>query len=297
MAGMGFDEGKGNGREPLLSDPVALQTHIVRVLHGEWWNGGGPCPPDESDDIRLSAVLLLLGVLKSEAAAEPEICVVLNKRSEQVRQSGDLCCPGGTVELRLDPWLAKIASLPGFPLARWPHWPRLRRECPAAARKLAMLFAAGLRESWEEMRLNPFGIRFLGPLPSHRLVMFRRVIHPTAGWIKRQEHFELSWEVEEIIVIPLRNLLDGSNYAKLKLDADPSVRAKMSRRARSGELPCYLHRANGRTETLWGATFHIVTMFLKAVFGFTPPENPSQPVRRGLLDASYFQGREGKARS
>ena len=41
-----------------------------------------------------------------------------------------------------------------------------------------LLFAASIRESFEEMGLNPFGVQFLGPLPPQRLVMFHREIFP-----------------------------------------------------------------------------------------------------------------------
>ena len=78
---------------------------------------------------------------------------------------------------------------------------------------MALLFATSLRESFEEMRLNPMGVKFLGPMPSTSLVMFRRVIYPLVGWLKRQKHFFPNWEVEKMVYIPLEELLRGERYA------------------------------------------------------------------------------------
>lgn len=97
----------------------------------------------------------------------------------------------------VDAVLARLLHLPLAPLARWPHWRHWQRRCPAEAHQLALRLATGVRESLEEMRLNPFGIRFLGPLPPQRLVMFRRVIYPMAGWVPHQHRFFPNWEVEK----------------------------------------------------------------------------------------------------
>jgi hypothetical protein len=292
MAGMAIDEGKIEGITRLLESPAALQAHILRVLH-ENREHESPVAMQASDRVALSSVMLLLGGIRPHDSMPPEICVVLNKRSENVRQSGDLCCPGGAVELRLDRYLAKIASLPGFPLAQWPYWSALRREKPEEALDLALLLATGLRESWEEMRLNPFGIRFLGPLPSHRLVLFRRVIFPMAGWIKHQERFVPSWEVEKIVSIPIRELLNPANYALYRLHIVPHLKEKLPHSME--DHPCFIHRRDGHTEMLWGATYRIVMLFLKMIFGFTPPDPPPLPMVSGVLDEAYLNGRSNRA--
>ncbi|QCQ20731.1 hypothetical protein [Desulfoglaeba alkanexedens] len=77
---------------------------------------------------------------------------------------GGSLCPGGTTEQGVDPIFARLLSLPGFPLSRWPHWRRWKRTCPEEAAKLALHLATCMRESWEEMRLNPLRVRFLGVL-------------------------------------------------------------------------------------------------------------------------------------
>ena len=41
-----------------------------------------------------SAVLFLLGLQPGKSNHPEEPCLILNKRSADVRQAGDLCCPG-----------------------------------------------------------------------------------------------------------------------------------------------------------------------------------------------------------
>ena len=130
-------------------------------------------------------------------------CLILNKRSMKVRQPGDLCCPGGSVSPGIDYKLAQLLFLPGTPIRRWRFLGQWRRKRPAEADYLGLLLATGLRESFEEMRLNPFGVRFLGPLPPAELVMFRRKIYPLVCWVARQKKFTANWEVDKIVSIPL----------------------------------------------------------------------------------------------
>lgn len=237
----------------------------------------------------MSSVMFLLARLEVEAGAPREVCLVLNKRSKEVKQSGDLCCPGGTVETQLDPYLARLLSLPHSPLSRWPFWSRYRSAHPHQARLLALLLAAALRENWEEMRLNPLGIRFLGPLPSQRLLLFKRIIYPMIGWIQRQRQFVPSWEVEKIVAIPLRSLLSPWNYANYRLHVPPEVENKIDRGVQ--DMPCFLYRLHGHSEILWGATYRIVTQFLQLIFAFKPPDIETLPVVLGIMEENYLSGR------
>ena len=153
---------------------------------------------------------------------------------------------------------------------------------------MALLFATSLREGVEEMRLNPFGIEFLGPLPPDTLVMFQRVIYPLVGWIKRQKRFFPNWEVEKIVHIPLRHFFNRDHYASYRLrfemppeNIDPRLLE---------DFPCFIHQSHNEREVLWGATYRIVMVFLEMVFGFTPPETGSLPVVYGTLDDNYHNG-------
>lgn len=271
----------------LLADTPALLKHITGVLN------------DQSLDERLysknilnsstaSSVLFLLGCHCGENKHATESCLVLNKRSLKVRQAGDLCCPGGSISSRLDFLLAKMLSLPGSPLARWSYRHVWRKRQSNELKNLALLLAAGLREGFEEMHLNPFGVQLLGPLSPERLVMFQRVIYPFVCWISTQKQFKPNWEVEKILYIPLRELLDHDRYARYRLHIDTTENTDKNRRVK--EFRCFIHHDRGETERLWGATFRITMRFLELVFGFDPPDIDALPTVEGRLDENYLTG-------
>lgn len=240
------------------------------------------------DSLNPSAVLFLLGPQCGENKTESEPCLILNKRSQKVKQPGDLCCPGGSIAPHLDSWFAKFLTLPSLPMSRWHYWSHWHDQHPSEARQLALFFATSLRESFEEMRLNPFGVRFMGPLPPQRLKMFQRVIFPMAGWNSHQKRFIPNWEVEKIVHIPLRHLLTPDYYACYSLQFAPYVEKKLSRKAQ--DYPCFLYKNQDGQELLWGATYRIVTLFLNLIFGFTPPDMASLPVISGTLEGNYLTG-------
>ena len=235
-----------------------------------------------------SAVLFLLGLIGEEKNFPPEPCVILNKRSLKVKQAGDLCCPGGSISSGLDSFLAKLLYLPGASLSKWPYWHMWRKEQRQQARRLALLYATSLREGFEEMRLNPFGVKFLGPLPPQKLIMFQRVIYPMVGWIVGQKRFTPNWEVEKVLYIPLRKLLVPSNYACYRLNI--KSRPESEENSIIKDFPCFLYEHNDSVEKLWGATFRITMVFLEIVFGFKPPDIESLPVVHGTLDENYLTG-------
>lgn len=289
---MGEAERQRMTDEHLLNDPEGLQSRIRERL-----SAGCGCQslfsPDSCDRVRSSSVTLLLGLQDAEDGAVGEISIILNKRSRDVLQGGDLCCPGGTINSRLDACLAKALYLPGSPLSRWPHWSSLKRSCPQEAGLLSRLLATALRESWEEIRLNPLRISFLGPLPSQCLIVFRRVIHPMVAWVTRPQRFTLNWEVEKIVPIPLRSLLNRDNYARYCLEVPPQLGWRLP--GRDHEFPCFLYWWQDSREILWGVTFRMVMSLLESVFGFSPPEGSDLPRVRGVLEAQYVQGRAGQA--
>ncbi len=229
-----------------------------------------------------SSVLLLI------SAHNKKPCLILNKRSEQVRQPGDLCCPGGGVEPVLDRFLGKILTLPGCPVEKWPYWAGLKKEHPEKIRDINVFLATALRESFEEMRLYPFGFDFLGPLAPMRLVMFDRTIWPMAGWTGQKSPFSTNWEVAQIIYIPLEELLNYDNYRCYHLMISKKVNNEIKTDTR--KLPCFICEKNGHTELLWGATYNIIASFLKIVFEFIPPDISSLPVVSGKLENRYFTG-------
>jgi hypothetical protein len=266
----------------LLQRPPQLIKHIMRRLY-ERNNQHPVFTIDGSDWQTASAVLFSLGRYPQKDRFAGEPCLILNKRSVNVRQPGDLCCPGGRVSRRLDAGLATLLRLPMLPLARWHYWHHWRKMRPRDAQRLRLLLATGLRESVEEMRLNPFGLDFLGPLPAQPLVMFQRVIYPMVVWVSSQKRFYPNWEVEKIIYIPLRELLNPARYARYQLQFEAQSSA-----AQVNTFPCFRYEKENKAELLWGATYRITAVFLEYVFGFVPPDVNSLPEIHGRLSRAYL---------
>jgi hypothetical protein len=231
---------------------------------------------------------LLLGQHGDENGSPPDPSIILNKRSRRVKQPGDLCCPGGRVIPRLDYYFAKLLTVPLLPLARWLYWSYWRRERPQESQRLAILFATGLRESFEEMGLNPFGVKFMGPLQPESLMIFQRFIFPMVCWVPRQKRFRINWEVEKVVYIPLRNLLNPVYYGRYRISMSPNIEIEYHNM--KNDFPCFVHQRGDEKEVLWGATYRIVTLFLKLIFGFEPPDLASLPVVPGILDENYYNG-------
>jgi len=273
-------------RESLLEDSSCLTAHIQDVLQKRSIRES-LFPQGVSRSTEASAVLFLLNGKCPNSQINPNPCVVLNKRSQMVKQPGDLCFPGGAISHGLDPKLAQFIKLPFFPLSRWPHWPKWQRERPRQARRLSVLLATGMRESFEEMKLNPLGVRFLGPLPPQRLVMFRREIFPFVGWIRSQKRFFINWEVEKIVHIPLRELLNKDNYARYKLIFNVPKGSVKS--GSYQHFPCFLHRTMMGTDVLWGATYRMIMVFLELIFGFEAPEMDRLKAVDGVIEETYYR--------
>ena len=235
-----------------------------------------------------SSVLFMLGSHCRGKRFSSTPCLILTKRSLQVKQPGDLCCPGGSISSGLDVYLSKLLWLWGSPLYRWPYWSLWRKKRYSEARRLALLFATCLREGFEEIRLNPLGVTFLGPLPSQQLVMFRKVVFPMVCWVGRQKRFFPNREVERVVYIPLHRLLNPSGYARYRVHFDSS--RKNGKDSNTKEYPCFVCEDQGESEVLWGATFRITMVFLETVFGFNPPDMDSVPVVQGFLGENYLTG-------
>jgi len=270
----------------LLYDLSGLNRYIKKVLL-ENFIGNTTYGNETCDSITRSAVLLLLGMHRNNSGISAKPGIFLNKRSERVKQPGDLCCPGGRISPRMDGLMKKLLYLPGFPLYKSSYGHAAQNMNTESIGKLALYLTTSLRESYEEMRLNPLSIKFLGPLPTQQLSVFKNIIYPMAGWLKRKpEKFRINQEVERVVFIPLEELLEPANYARYDLEYVPDSR-------RNGELqiqhhPCF--RYGDEKDLLWGATYRIVTKFLKIIFDFTPPDKDMLPTISGTLRPDYFTG-------
>lgn len=270
--------------EKVLNEPSALRDRIQEKI-------GKLGPPAGLSGQNLKNASVVLFVLTQCAGrrseSRPEPCLILNKRSPQIRQGGDLCCPGGGISWAMDNFLARLLGLLGSPMKR--RSARGGRQADQAnSRVLNLLLAAGLREAWEEMRLNPLHFKFLGVLPEQHLVMFDRVIYPMVGWASPQP-LKPNWEVDRIVPIALRRLLDPDHYGRFRPMVSPS-QDDQPQPLRHEDFPCYIHEDNEGREMLWGATFRITLNFLRLVFDFHPPEIENLPLVHRHLDETYLNG-------
>jgi len=268
---------------PTRTDSIRSVESFTRFVQARL----GLHPPEPfafntNGDLRqLSAVLFLLG-----SGTEGKPVLILNKRSRHVRQPGDLCCPGGGIAPTIDPLLAKWLGLPMPPLSKWSRRGWWQRNRPKDWPKLTLLLATALREGFEEMRLNPLGVQFLGTMPAQHLIMFRRAIYPLVGWVQNQKRFFPNWEVEKIVRIPLASFFEAGNYACCRIsfqDENPGSPEIPYR-----DMPCFIHRQNNAAELLWGATYRLTEQFLSTVFEFIPPPLPTLPIIERSLNRRYL---------
>ncbi len=257
--------------------------HARAQLGGEASNG-----LSHLDSGTLKRASVVLFVISPCGGVQSEPCLILNKRSVKVRQAGDLCCPGGGVSWGVDRLLAQLLKVPGTPFRQWDNWPLWQKHFGANSRALSLLLATGLREAWEEMRLNPVRFNFLGMLPSQQLVMFDRVIFPIVGSTSYHA-LKPNWEVERIISIPIRKLLDPNRYGRFRPMVN-TPRNGDAKQLRHVDFPCYIHEDEQGSEMLWGATYRITQAFLESVFGFSPPQETDLPLVRRYLDDRYLNG-------
>jgi hypothetical protein len=158
---------------------------------------------------------------------------------------------------------------------------------------ISLFLANALREAWEEVRVNPLNIRFLGALPSRELYVFSRIIFPVVGLVRRDWTFQPNREVERVIEIPLKALFDRNRYGTLTVEIESTLPFRHEVEP-VRNFPCFLYAPpGGREEVLWGATMSIVMNFLEIVFGFTLPEENSNRVVRKSLRPDYATGNHG----
>jgi hypothetical protein len=275
-----------------MQSPDALISRIVNRL---WkhirdapWNGR-----HDNDNLENPSIVLLPIGTNIIPASQNELqpCLILNKRSQRVKQPGDLCCPGGGLIAGLDSIIAKLLLLPNSPLTSWPRWNCLKKKDSDSASKLALYLAAGLREAFEEMRLNPFRTKLLGVLAPQKLRMFNKTIFPVVVWVPNQNRFKPNWEVEKIVILPLKKLLDPVHYARYRLVYPDFLKSRFKRSKE--DFPCFIHhRHHQQQEMLWGATYRIVKIFLNTVLDFNPPDHSKLPLYIGQMERGYMTGND-----
>jgi 8-oxo-dGTP pyrophosphatase MutT (NUDIX family) len=239
------------------------------------------------------AVLLPL-YFRGERNPEGTTCghyaFLLSKRSNSVQQPGDLCAPGGGIHPFLDSLLGRLLRFGLLPGIRGPGFALAKGEGKLIYGKILFLLSNALRESWEELRLSPFNVEFLGPLPTYRLRHRPWIIFPLVGRVRHCWKPKLSWEVDKIVSIPLGKFFDPANFAVYSLEVPENITTQGI--PNPWEFPCLVHKENGGEEILWGATFEIIRTFFKIVFDFSFPIPDKRKVVRRPLPLNYFSGRE-----
>jgi hypothetical protein len=242
---------------------------------------------------RLAAgILLPLLFRDSPCSGKPdtgEFVFQLIKRSSLVSQPGDLSCPGGMIHPVIDRLLRPLLLHGPFPIIRGPARAYALNRGSKSFRITTLFLANALRETWEEIRLPPCRVRYLGPLPTHSLVRFRRTIFPLAGYVENAGSPRPNREVEKIVEIPLAAFYQEERIGCHTLSVPDPSKAGVTTPIRS---PCLIHRStDGAEEILWGATFHILTRFLAIVMDYQLPDWINGPVIQRTLRADYLGGR------
>jgi 8-oxo-dGTP pyrophosphatase MutT (NUDIX family) len=244
----------------------------------------------EKGTLWLAAGVLLLLSYKGSETDEPfsGFSFQLIKRSARVPQGGDLSCPGGILDPAFDGVLSRFIryGLPPVITGDARRHARLGEDEDFA--HTCLFLANAMRESWEEIRLSPFNVHYLGTLPCYNLMLFTKTIFPVVGLVKKEKSYRLNGEVDRIVEIPLASFFDEGNYAVYSLEASDRIKGNADRQ---WEFPCLIHvEQDGTEEVLWGATFHIIISFLTAIFDFDFSRiNPTRVIT-GTLDRKYLTG-------
>ena len=285
----------------ILHDEVGFQRHALEVLTSypidyvsqiDFWKEekNGPTPWE-----RGGVLLPIFFSRDPRIGSRPkgEYVFLLNKRSKRIPQGGDLCGPGGRSHYIWDSIFQRVFQMGLLPGAKGMRsrflWGREKR----LYELILFFWSNALRESWEELRLNPVNIEFLGPLKTYRLESRRWIIFPLAGKIKKAWKPKLNPEVEKLVEIPLTAFFQPGHYAICKFEISKEMSPQGSPRSR--EVPCLMFGEEGKEEILWGATYNIIREFLKVVMDRPLPFPDGQRIVRRSLAFNYYTGsQQGK---
>lgn len=265
-------------RERLAARPVnyARQMSVIDSYNRK----GAPWQP--------AGVLIPLCFKKPKEPGDPdrgEFVLQLIRRSSAVAQGGDLSGPGGMLSSRLDGILRFPLLLGATPVLR--GFPRYRAKARGSEEfaAIGLFLANALREAWEEIRLNPWNVEFLGPLPFRDLLLFTRTIFPVLGHVKKDTLFRPNEEVDRVVEIPLAAFFKEEHYGTYRISDNANGLPSLF------ETPCLIWKSpEGVEDVLWGVTLQIVTDFLAIVFDFKPAGMGRSRLITRTLSPTYLQG-------
>lgn len=232
-----------------------------------------------------AGVVLLLNYRSNQE--KPEYVFQLIKRSEKVTQAGDISCPGGILHPSVDKILSFFLKIGIIPAMREKTLNYAAYKDKEAISLIRLFLTNALREAWEEIGLIPFNISFLGALPCYSLTSFAITIYPLVCLTPKPFKYRLSSEVEKILEIPLSFFFQSSNYASLEIETPLGDNAS----SQNNKFPCLvIPDDRGNVDILWGATFNIITNFLRTISDdILPVSSPSRTIKKALSN-SYISG-------
>ena len=212
----------------------------------------------------------------------------LIKRSNTVSQGGDISCPGGIVHERLDRIMSHLLKTGILSDIHGHNLNSSQFRDKKNADLIRLLLTTALREAWEEIGLNPFNVKFLGALPCYSLSFLARTIFPVVCLTTKPFQYKLNSEVEKILEIPVGFFFDQSNYAVL----DIKTAATNNPEHLLYQMPCLVFpEGQGGEDILWGATFNIITNFLRIISDDTLPTPSSSRTIDKVLTNNYMTGK------
>ena len=240
------------------------------------WEGGGILLP------------LFFQAGKEKKGADGEFVFLLNKRSQNLPQGGDLCAPGGGDHPLMDSNAQRIIEAGVFPSLQNPALEKARERGEDEYRTVLYYWSNALRESWEEIRLSAFNVNFLGPLPTYRLQSRRWIIFPLVGQVCEKWTYHLSPEVEKIVPVPLSAFYRPESYGVYSLEIPKEMIAKGI--PNPGCSPASSRKRKGKKRSSGEQLFISSRIFLWTVFPFPlPPPHGKRVIRRPLL-RTYLSG-------
>ena len=241
---------------------------------------------NKTDLPHLEAGVVLLLHYKSNRE-NPEYVFQLIKRSEKVKQAGDISCPGGILHPVIDKSVSFFLKAGIIPTLRKQILNYARHKDKKTISLIRLFLTTALREAWEEIGLIPFNILFLGALPCYSLTSFARTIYPLVCLTSNPFPYRLNSEVDKILEIPLSFFFHDSNYASLEIKTPIVNRAS----GQNNKLPCLvIPDETGNVDILWGATFNIITNFLRIISDNSLPLPSSSRTITKVLSNSYISG-------
>ena len=242
---------------------------------------------NRSATTQLAAGVVLLINYRSNQSGSQYVFQLI-KRSSIVSQAGDISCPGGIVHLRLDRIMSHLLKTGILSDVHNHNLNSSQFRDKKTASLIRLLLTTALREAWEEVGLNPFNVKFLGALPCYSLSFLARTIFPVVCLTTKPFQYKLSSEVEKILEIPVSIFFDQSNYAVL----DIKTAATNNPEHLLYQMPCLVFPdGQGGEDILWGATFNIITNFLRIISDDNLPAASSTRTIDKVLTNNYMTGK------